>query len=153
MSNRILEGLCLNYDDLCSKILILDGFDEVNIEDSRRRDILDNSYGDWIYSKTIKKFTLIITCRENYIPRFAILKCQYITLQPWDEIQIKSFSNIFQEKTKINISDSTIGKLLDNKEIIGIPLILYMVLACSSVIQEDNCIQRDFLIGTINEQI
>ena len=91
ISNKVLERLCLNYDDLNRKVLIIDGFDEVSIEPNRRRDILDNLYGDWILNKSINNFTLIITCRENYVQKFAILRLRYITLLPWDEGQMVSF--------------------------------------------------------------
>ena len=137
--NRILKKLNLCYDDLNGKTLILDGFDEVNIENKKRRDILDSLYGDWIYNRTINNFSLIITCRENYVQRLAILKCKFITLQSWNEKQIRSFCNIFQEKTKNSVSESTIEKLIKNRRILGIPLILYMTLALN--------------ISTINEQI
>lgn len=140
ISNRILEEIGLNRDDLNGKILILDGFDEVSIESVRRRNILDSLYGDWIYNKTIENFSLIITCRENYIQEFAILKCKYITLQSWNEVQIKSFCSIFQEKIKSSISDVTLKKLLENKRILGIPLILYMVLALNISIEEEGSI-------------
>lgn len=140
ISNRILDEIGLNRNDLNGKILILDGFDEVSIESVRRRDILDNLYGNWIYNKTIENFSLIITCRENYIQEFAILKCKYITLQSWDEMQVKSFCSIFQEKTKNYISDSTLKKLLENKSILGIPLIIYMVLALDISIEEEGSI-------------
>ena len=140
ISNKVLEKLSLNHSDLNGKTLIIDGFDEGSIEPNRRRDILDNLYGDWIYSKTIDNFSLIITCRENYVSQFAILKCKYITLQPWDEIQIKSFCNIFQEKTKNIVFMETIERLLENKEILGIPLILYMVLALNIDIEKEGSI-------------
>ena len=129
ISNRVLEELDLNYSDLNGKILILDGFDEVSIEANKRSDILDSLYGDWIYNGNIKNFSLIITCRENYVKKFAMLKCKYITLQPWDEMQIKSFCDIYGEKTRSRVSENTIEKLYEKKEIFGFPLILYMVLA------------------------
>lgn len=140
ISNRVLEELGLNHTDLNGKILILDGFDEVSIEANRRKDILDSLYGDWIYNKTIEDFSLIITCRENYVQEFANLKCKYITLQPWGEIQIKSFCDIFYEKTKDSISEATIEKLCENKGILGIPLILYMVLALNISIEKEGSI-------------
>ena len=140
ISARILEELGLERDDLKGKVLIFDGFDEVNIEKYRRRDILDSLYGDWVFHDTIENFSLIVTCRENYVSRFAILKCTYITLQPWDEVQIKSFCNVFQDKTKKSISDSTMEKLLENRGILGIPLILYMTLALNISIEEEGSI-------------
>ena len=140
ISNRILDELGLKCNDLNGKTLILDGFDEVGIESKRRRDILDRIYEDWIYNKTIDNFSLIITCRENYIPKFEWLKCSYITLQPWDEVQIRSFCDVFQEKTKNNISKNTMEKLIQNKDILGIPLILYMVLALNISIETEGSI-------------
>ena len=114
ISNKVLEKLSLNHSDLNGKTLIIDGFDEGSIEPNRRR--------------------------ENYVSQFAILKCKYITLQPWDEIQIKSFCNIFQEKTKNIVFMETIERLLENKEILGIPLILYMVLALNIDIEKEGSI-------------
>lgn len=140
ISNRVLDEIGLSCNDLNGKVMIFDGFDEVSIERDRRRDILDSLYGDWIYNGTIDNFSLIITCRENYVQRFAILKCKYITLQPWSEMQIKSFCSIFQEKTKKGISESTLKKLLENKGILGIPLILYMVLALNISIEKEGSI-------------
>lgn len=140
ISNRILEGLRLEYNDLNGKILIIDGFDEVSIEGGMRRNILDSLYGDWIYNNSIEKFSLIITCRENYVKGFERIKCKYITLQSWDEIQIKSFCTVFQEKIKISVSDSTIGKLLENKAVFGIPLILYMTLSLNISIDQEGSI-------------
>lgn len=140
VSGRILEALCLNYDDLKGKTLILDGFDEISVAANRRRSILDSLYDDWIFNKTKDKFSLIVTCRENYVQKFSILKCNYITLQPWDEKQIKSFCNIFQNKTKNGISDETIEKLCEKKEILGIPLILYIVLALNISIEKEGSI-------------
>ena len=140
ISNRVLEKWGLNHSDLNGKILIIDGFDEVSIESNRRRDILDSLYIDWINNKEIKNFSLIITCRENYIQGFERLKCKYITLQTWNEPQIKSFCNIFQEKTKNKVSEDTIEKLFENKEILGIPLILYMVLALNISIEKEGSI-------------
>lgn len=93
-----------------------------------------------MFHDTIENFSLIVTCRENYVSRFAILKCTYITLQPWDEMQIKSFCNVFQDKTKKSISDSTMEKLLENRGILGIPLILYMTLALNISIEEEGSI-------------
>ncbi len=140
ISNKILDELGIKRNDLNGKILIFDGFDEVSIENHRRNDILDNLYGDWIYNNAIDDFSLVITCRENYVQRFATLKCKYITLQPWDEMQIESFCYVFQEKTKNNISDITLKKLLINRSILGIPLILYMVLALNISIEKEGSI-------------
>ena len=140
ISDKILEELNLTHSDLNGKTLILDGFDEVSIESNKRRNILDSLYGDWIYNGNIKNFSLIITCRENYVQKFAILKCKYITLQTWDEMQIKSFCDIYGAKTKNRVSENTIEKLYEKKEIFGLPLILYMVLALNISIEKEGSI-------------
>ena len=139
IAREILDALNFSYNDLDGKTLILDGFDEVNIGDNRR-EILDSLYGDLIYNKRIKNFSLIITCRENYIYRFERIKCKYITLQAWNEKQIRSFCNIFINKTKSNLSEYTIYNVIVNREILGIPLILYMVLALDIAIEKDSSI-------------
>lgn len=137
--NRLLDELDFTYDDLKGKTLILDGFDEVSISNSRQ-EILNSLYEDWIYGKRIINFSLIVTCRMNYIGELEWMKCKYITLQPWNEIQIRSFCNIFQEKTKNSVSYSTIKKLIETKGIFGIPLILYMVLALNISIEKEGSI-------------
>lgn len=140
VSKKILEELGLKHEELNGKVLIIDGFDEVSIESNNRRRVLDDLYGNWVYNDTIKNFSLIITCRENYVREFAVLKCKYITLQPWDEVQIASFCDIFQKNTQIDISEETRWKIYENKEILGIPLILYMVLALNISIDQEGSI-------------
>lgn len=140
VSMEILNALNLSYNDLNGKVLIFDGFDEVSIEANSRRDILDNLYGEWIYGKKVENVTLIITCRENYIQGFERLKCNYIVLQAWSGKQIRSFCNTFQTKTDNIISEDMINKLLENREIMGIPLILYMVLALNISIEKEGSI-------------
>ena len=135
----ILDVLGLSYNDLEGKTLILDGFDEVGIV-ADRKEILDNLYGGLIYKRNIRNFSLIITCRENYIQGFERVKCNYIHLKPWDEMQIRSFCKIFQEKTKNDLSKDTIEKLVESKEIFGIPLILYMVLSLNISIEKEGTI-------------
>lgn len=137
--NRILEELSLQYKNLNGKILIFDGFDEVNVKVSRR-DILNKIYWDLIKEKHIQNFSIIITCRENYIQGFERVECRYITLQSWDEEQIESFCTVFQKKANENISKKTIKNVLDNKEILGIPLILYMVVALNIFIEKEGSI-------------
>lgn len=139
ISERILNDLGLSSGDLNGKVLILDGYDEINVR-SDRKEILDWLYWNLVKNNTIKNFSLIVTCRVNYIEKFERVKCRYITLQPWNEEQIKSFCNIFQLKTKNDISENTIEKMLINKEILGVPLILYMVLALNISVNSEGSI-------------
>lgn len=140
ISDRILGKLGITHSMLNEKTLILDGFDEISLESEKRRDILDGLYNDWIYDKTVNKFSLIITCRENYIQRLEILNCNYIILQPWNKVQIQSFCNVFQERTKKYVSDNTVEKIIKIKKILGIPLILYMVLALNVSLEQESSI-------------
>lgn len=138
ISKRILGILDLSYTDLNGKVLILDGYDEINVKD--RREILDQLYWNLVKNNRIKNFSLIVTCRVNYIQEFERVKCRYITLQPWNEEQIKSFCEVFQEKTNYEISEHTIKNLISNNEIFGIPLILYMVLALNISIEKESSV-------------
>lgn len=139
ISEKILDKFNFSYDKLEGKTLIFDGFDEVSVEGDRIS-VLDNLYEELVYKANIKYFSLIVTCRENCIQGVERVKCKYITLQPWDKTQIVSFCNIFQKKTRTSVFNSTKEKLLENKEIFGIPLILYMVLALNIFIENEGTI-------------
>lgn len=133
--DKILRTLNLTYDTLYGKVMILDGFDEVSMGEFGFS-ILNQLYRKLIKNTSWYKVSIIVTCRENYIKELHKVECDYITLQPWNEIQIKSFCGIFQSRTNINISEYTIKNVIDNKDILGIPLILYMVLALNIVIEK-----------------
>lgn len=139
ISIEILDALNLSNDDLHGKILILDGFDEVSVGGDRKG-ILDQLYGELIYRTVINHFKLIITCRENYVQKFLRMKCEFITLRPWDELQIESFCMRFLEKTKGTISKHAMTRVIENKDIFGIPLILYMILALNITIEKEGSI-------------
>ncbi len=139
ISEQIQKKLGLSYYELNGKTLIFDGFDEVSMEDGRRRSVLDCLYDSWILDQR-DKFSLIITCREHYIKELEKVKCRYAILKPWDEAQIRSFCDIFQKVAKVNVSDHTINNLIENAEILGIPLILYMVLSLNISIDQKGSI-------------
>lgn len=132
--DEILNVLGLTYDDLHGKVLIFDGFDEINVK-INQIDILNK-----LMSNEIKRlsadFSLIVTCRENYIHGINKITHKYITLQPWNSEQIKGFCKLYSEKSKYNISKDTMVNILNNMEIFGIPLILYMVLALNISIEK-----------------
>jgi DNA replication protein DnaC len=135
----ILEGLGLSYSGLNGKILIIDGFDEINVE-KNRKDLLNKLYEELINSKCLNDFKLIITCRENYVDDIGRLRCDYITLQPWNVKQIRSFCKIYNQKTKIELPISTMKNIIKNRVILGIPLILYMTLALNISIENEKSI-------------
>lgn len=139
ITKSILESLGYLYNDLNGKILILDGLDEWSIQIDKK-DILDNLYEDLIYKKNIKDFTLIVTCRENYIQSLYSAIFKYIVLKPWDEMQIKSFCSVFQNETKVFVPQNTMENIISNKNILGIPLVLYMVLALKITLENEGSI-------------
>lgn len=138
----ILMKLDLSYNYLDGKTLIFDGFDEVRVEN--RIAILNKLFwslakNDSLYD-SLNEFSVIITCRENYIQDLSRVHSDYITLQAWNSAQIQSFCKVYQEITKVKISDNAVENILENKSILGIPLVLYMVLALEISIEEDGSI-------------
>lgn len=83
---------------------------------------------------------MFITCRENYISQLNRIECDYITLQPWTEHQIISFCQIYRNAIKNDLPEKMIKKIRNNREVFGIPLILYMVLALDIVIDKNDSI-------------
>lgn len=131
----IFKKLDLGYNELDNKVLILDGFDEVYASDGREK-ILNQIYRKLKATKYLKNFSIIITCRENYVYKLSVLKCDYIILQAWNGVQIQEFCDTYSRISKCNITENMIEKILDNENIFGIPLILYMVLALNIAIEE-----------------
>ncbi len=146
IADEILRELNLSYDNLEGKTLIIDGFDEIIVQGNRTK-IINDIYHQWIKGTVINKFSLIITCREHYIENLQKMDCNYIALQTFDEEQIKSFCTIYQEKNNSSISKDTIEKIIENKDILGIPLILYMILAL------DISIEKEGSLATVYNQI
>lgn len=136
---EILKSLHLRHNELEDKVLILDGFDEIYANDDREK-ILNKLKQELNDMGSLKKFSLIITCRENYIYKLQNIECDYITLQPWDERQIKSFCQIYEKESENKNSGTRINKIIENKEVFGIPLILYMTLALGITIEENGSI-------------
>ena len=136
IADEILKELNLSYDNLEGKTLIIDGFDEIIVRGNRTK-IINEIYHQWIKGNFINKFSLIITCREHYIEDLQKMDCDYITLQTFDEEQIKSFCTVYQEKNNSSISKNTIENIIKNQDILGIPLILYMILALNISIEKE----------------
>ena len=129
----ILKKLNTGYQELENKVLFLDGFDEIQ-ED--REFILNQICQEIDQMDYLGRFSLIITCRENYVHDLEKLECDYITLQAWDAAQIESFCNIYGMINKRSIPENQIGIMTDDREIFGIPIILYMILALEIDIRE-----------------
>lgn len=137
--NNILKELNLTYEELNGKTLILDGFDEINVNENRI-EILDYIYRGLKKIKNLCRFSLIMTCRENYIENDKNMLCDYIKLQPFDKSQIKLFCKKYVKKNRSYISDNTIKNIVAKKDIFGIPLILYMILALNISVDSEGTI-------------
>ncbi len=133
--SQILRMLHLKYNELENKVLILDGFDEIHA-DSDREKILNQLNQELAEISILKHFSMIITCRQNYVFEIKKIECDYIVLQAWDEIQIKRFCDIYGKVSEHITPQTNIDKILNNKEVFGIPLILYMVLALNIKIEK-----------------
>ncbi len=134
----ILKLLRLTYDTLNGKILIFDGFDEIDIH-INRINILNKLLSDEL-KMMHGNFKVIITCRENYIHELNREKYDFVTLLPWDKEQIESFCMVYGKKIERNISENMMKIIEKNKKVLGIPLILYMVLALNISIEENGSI-------------
>ena len=134
-----LGELKLPFDELNGKILILDGFDEINVGRDRG-ELLEQINKDLNKANLLHKVSLIITCREHYIHNVQKLNFDFITLQPWDSRQIQSFYEIYCEKTGRSVSEMERNNIIKNREILGIPLILYMTMALNISIEEEDSI-------------
>ena len=96
-----------NCNDWKNRVLILDGFDEIHVDGDREK-ILNKLNQEVKGMRDLENFSLLITCRENYVHELERIECDY--------------------------------KILENKEIFGMPLILYMVLALNISIEKNRSI-------------
>lgn len=137
--NDIFGVMGLEYDKLENKILILDGFDEIYVGEDRER-ILNKLQQELKRRNVLINFSLIITCRQNYIYNMRNIECDYITLQEWNQAQIDIFCRAYWETCESMISEVKIQKILEKEHIFGIPLILYMILALDITIEKSSSI-------------
>ena len=141
ISKAILKCLKMKKRDLNGKILILDGFDEA-VVGNNRTEILNCLYNAWGRDVRIKEFSLLITCRENYIEDLSRLSFPYIILQPWNETQIESFCREYKYLTGIHIAQNAIDKMKGMKTVFGIPIILYMTLALQITVRDQSSVVK-----------
>ena len=121
--------------DFSGKVLILDGFDEISVGGSRER-ILDRLYDDIAMDYSVRDFSLLITCREHYIT--GRTECDRILLNPFTEQQIEEFCSTYWNQFGVKKEDLKRLKkqFCEKKEIMGIPLLLYMTLALDITIEK-----------------
>ena len=139
IADKILKYLNMEKEELSGKILILDGFDEVAVGNNRG-EILNQLYHEWLQDTRIQDFSLFITCRENYVDNLLRLKFPYITLQPWNEGKIEKFCRKYEALAGTEVSEEAICKMKKMKDILGIPLILYMTLALKITVGDESSV-------------
>ena len=120
------ENINLTKNDFTNSILILDGFDELQLTNSIDIETYFNDFANII--KNISNCHFIVTSRTNYIPD-DIIYSVYIELQIYDmkktEIFIKNYSFMHRK-----INQNTIDSIIKNEsDLFRIPLILYLVLS------------------------
>lgn len=131
----IIRKLDLWKKDLRNGILILDGLDEIAAKGSLDT-ILANLRKSYSNAPPIRRFArLVVTCREGYLTA-TNTKFSYIRLLPFADKEIDDFCKNFGKQRKIPVPEEKIAALKEGKEVYGIPLILYMVLALDVEITE-----------------
>ena len=130
ISKEILHAIGVSdIKQLNNYVFILDGFDEISIN-GNRENIINQLYEDWVENVNDIDVSIIITCRENYLQRLGSLQCKFITLCLLTKEQIGNFCRIYWEKAQINkYAEEYIEKLCTLRDIVGIPLIIYMTVA------------------------
>lgn len=128
------------YKMLSNHVLILDGFDEVEVDGSRE-DLLRHLYICWENAAEdygLKNFSLIITSRRNYLGESSYIEVPYIILSRFDKDQIIEFCNkYFERNGGKTVSKHTIEKMQEMETVFGIPILLYMTIALEIDVGED----------------
>ena len=137
----ILNALGIEKENLSNSVLILDGLDEVDMQD-HQVDFLEHLYKQWAESKSILRFSLFVTCRRNRIEFLGEISSPHIELLPLDDGQITDFTESYLRQ-KGNCPNPALQNALINdnehlRTVIGIPLILYMTLALGIDVKSDS---------------
>lgn len=118
--NAITTKLNCSKKELENKMLILDGFDELQTQ-NYDRNVLNNFI---VAVRGIKNFKFIITSREGYIYNCTELFEKVITLSYFSHKQIKMYADKIMHK-----GYSADMKISKNQVVLGIPVILYISLS------------------------
>lgn len=122
LNNGLLNSICrmlaCERGDLESKVIILDGFDEIKI--LSMRDKLLNSFFNEI--KDFENFKCIVTSRPTYVTNLHGFE-NFVHLKEFNLKRVEMFYKIIIGKS-LDIRDN----VCLNLEVLGIPVILYMSL-------------------------
>ena len=130
LEKKLLEAICKKLDceeeDLESKVLVLDGFDEMKALNIRDK-LLNDFFND---IRDFENFKCIITSRLGYIDSFQFHNV--LILNKFDIKRVEDFVKI--------ITGDVLKKrerIEPNLEVLGIPVILYMAVMSNIDISEN----------------
>lgn len=134
LPQHMLNCLGLKKEDLSDSVLMLDGLDEIDMR-SGHEELLEEINKQWVKAKNIHRFSLFITCRRNRIETPNSLPVRNVSLSPFNYDQITIFTKTYCTQRKHG--DARLAKMLSSlansedslRDILGIPLILYLTLA------------------------
>lgn len=120
--SSVLRELKCEKEDLRYQRLIIDGFDESEYTNNKNI-LLSNFLND---CQNIKGLKVLVTSRVNYVNYSHFNRCKLYYLKFMNEIQITKMTNkYFHFSKEVPFEIGNIAK----KEVIGVPLILYMALS------------------------
>lgn len=125
----VLHVLNCEIEDLRNKRLIIDGFDESEFTADKNR-LLSNFFNQ---CQNIQGLKVLVTSRVNYVDCIKFTNCKLYYLQFMNEVQIVRMSRMYFELS--NEEPFSINNVVHN-EVIGVPLILYMILALKIHMEE-----------------
>lgn len=126
----VLDELNCKIEDLKDKRLIIDGFDESEFTTDKNR-LLSNFFYN---CQNITGLKVLVTSRVNYVDCKKFTNCKLYYVQFMNEEQIDTMSRAYFTTSKelpFRISNGS------NNEIIGVPLILYMIMSLKIHVEED----------------
>ena len=127
--SSVIRELDCEIEDLRNKRLIIDGFDESEFTSDKNR-LLSNFF---YKCQSIQGLKVLVTSRVNYVDCMKFTNCKLYYLQFMDEMQKIKMSRKYFDLS--NETPFAINNIVNN-EIIGVPLILYMMLSLKIHVEE-----------------
>lgn len=128
--SSVLHELNCEIGDLRNKRLIIDGFDESEFTSDKNR-LLSNFFNK---CQSIQGLKVLVTSRVNYVDCMKFISCKLYYLQFMNEVQIARMSRTYFDLS--NDKPFVINNI-SNNEVIGVPLILYMILSLKIHVEKE----------------
>lgn len=127
--SSVLYELNCQERDLRNKRLIIDGFDESEFTSDKNK-LLSNFFNK---CQNIQGLKVLVTSRVNYVDCMKFTNCKLYYLQFMNEEQVIEMSKKYFSLSKENPFSINIS----NNEVMGVPLILYMLLSLRIHVEKD----------------